>query len=119
MTYWQAWMACGLLMSLPAAAQADYGRQPRVLAIRMHNAAHPEPAAQLDLAELEMYQAGPTAYAHYTAATAVAADAILTADGTRLAPASDTAADRITYLQHASRHLDALPASQRLLAVAI
>ena len=26
MTYWQAWMACGLLMSLPAAAQADIFR---------------------------------------------------------------------------------------------
>jgi hypothetical protein len=26
MTYWQDWMACGLLMSLPAAAQADIFR---------------------------------------------------------------------------------------------
>ena len=26
MTNWQAWMACGLLMSLPAAAQADIFR---------------------------------------------------------------------------------------------
>src|SRR5687767_7641393 len=26
MTYWQAWMACGLLMILPAAAQADIFR---------------------------------------------------------------------------------------------
>jgi hypothetical protein len=26
MTYWQAWMACGLLMALPAAAEADIFR---------------------------------------------------------------------------------------------
>src|SRR5688572_7252822 len=26
MKYWQAWMACGLVMSLPAAAQADIFR---------------------------------------------------------------------------------------------
>ena len=42
-----------------------------------------------------------------------------TADGTRLAPASDTAADRITYLDHANRHLTALDGQQRLLAVAL
>lgn len=98
-------------------AEADFGRQPRVLAIRMHNAVQPN--AALDLAELEMYQAGPAAYQHYSAATVVAGDALLTHDGTLLAPASDTAADRITYLDQAGRYLKALPQPQRLLAVAV
>lgn len=99
------------------AAQADYGRQARVLAVRMYNAANPGGA--LDLTDLEMVQAGPTAYSHATALSAVAGDALLTTDGTRLAPASGTAADRITFLDHANRHLTALDGQQRLLAVAL
>ncbi len=102
-----------------ATAEADFHRQPRVLAIRMHNAAYPGPAHHLDLAELEMYQAGPAAYQHYIATTAICADALLTADSILLAPASDTATDRITYLDRAHHHLINLPAGQRLVAVTV
>ncbi|MEV8504517.1 hypothetical protein AB0368_06750 [Actinoplanes sp. NPDC051475] len=100
-------------------AEADFGKQPRVVAMRMHNAAQPGPAGHLDLAEVEMYQAGPAAYQHYSAASAVTGDAVFTHDGALLAPASDTAADRITYLEHAGRYLHNLPPRQRLLAVTV
>lgn len=99
------------------AAQADYGRQPRVLAVRLHNAANP--GSPLDPAELEIVQAGAAAYAHHGALTAVAGDALLTTAGTRLAPDTDSATDRITYLDAAHRHLAALDRQQRLLAVAL
>lgn len=99
-------------------SQAQFERQPRVLAIRMHNAVQPSPAGHLAVDELEMYQAGQVAYQHYSAATAVAADAVLTLDGGQLAPASDAFTDRIAYLEHAGRYLHALSGSQRLLAVA-
>jgi len=48
---------------------------------------------------------------------AICCDAILTTDGRRLQPRSDSFADRITYLHDAMRLLYALPSRQRLLAV--
>ena len=51
--------------------EADYNTQPRVNAIRMHNAAT-YGAGRLALGELEMFQAGCMAYQHYSATTAVA-----------------------------------------------
>ena len=98
-------------------ATTDFERQPRVLAMRMHNAAHPTTSAQLDPHELEMFQAGPAAYANYHALWAVCTDALLTAEGTRMQPASAHFADQVTYLAHANRYLDSLDRSQRLLAV--
>jgi hypothetical protein len=99
-------------------AEEDFNRQPRVLAIRLHNT-HQPPAGIFDLAELDMYQAGPAAYQHYSAAMAVTGDAVLTGDSTLLAPASDTAADRVTFLDQASRYLLSLTPQQRLLALAV
>jgi hypothetical protein len=99
-------------------AEDDFRRQPRVLAIELHNINRP-PAEAFDLAELDMYQAGPAAYQHYSAAVAVTGDAVLTRDGTMLAPASDTAADRVTFLNQASRYLQAIAPQQRLLALAL
>ncbi|MGA8117735.1 MAG: hypothetical protein WCA46_29210 [Actinocatenispora sp.] len=99
-------------------ARTDFCRQPRITAIRMHNAATP-PAAHLRTAELEMFQAGPMAYQHYTASTAICGDALLTADGHTLAPVSNTFTDRITYLHNAHRALDTLPPDQRLVALAV
>jgi hypothetical protein len=99
-------------------AIADFHAQPRVHAMRLHAATHPGPG-QPGVGELEMYQAGQVAYQHYRAATAVAADAMLTADGRKLAPASDALAHRITYFEQALAHLDTLGPDQRLLAVAL
>ena len=77
------------------------------------------PTGHLALADLEMFQAGPMAYQHYSATTAICADALLTPDGHRFAPASDALAHRVTYLEQANRYLDNLEADQRLLAVAL
>ncbi|MEV0430589.1 hypothetical protein [Micromonospora sp. NPDC050495] len=100
------------------AAVTDFHAQPRVHAVRLHAAAAPGPG-QPAVGELEMYQAGQAAYQHYSAARAVAGDAMLTVDGRTLAPASDALAHRITYLEQALAHLDTLAPDQRLLAVAL
>ena len=99
-------------------AQADYWNQPRVNAMRMHNAAS-YGAAHLPVEELEMLQAGPIAYQHYSATTAVCGDALLTPDGHKFAPASDALCHRVTFLEQAGRYLDTVEPDQRLLAVAL
>jgi hypothetical protein len=91
-------------------------QQPRLLAMRAFTAAHIA-GPVLDPDEIEMYQAGLVAYQQYHAMRAICGDAILTTDGRRLQPRSDSFADRITYLHHAMRLLHALPSRQRLLAV--
>jgi hypothetical protein len=98
-------------------ASADFWRQPRVNAMRMHNAQYS--GAPLALEELEMYQAGPMAYQHYSASTAIVGDSLLTLDGHQMVPASDTMADRVTFLEQANRYLSTLGDSQRLLAVTL
>jgi hypothetical protein len=99
-------------------AKEEYGAQPRINAMRMHNAVTFD-GGVLDTAELEMFQAGPSAYMNYHAGTAVAADALLTHYGAKLAPASDVMADRATYLEQARQYLGTLTESQRLLAVTL
>ena len=99
-------------------AEADFFNQPRVNAMRLHNTAS-YGAGHLALEELEMFQAGPLAYQHYSAATAVCSDALLTTDGHKFAPAGDALAHRVTYLDQAGRYLDTLEAEQRLLAVTL
>ncbi|RLK23813.1 hypothetical protein DER29_1690 [Micromonospora sp. M71_S20] len=99
-------------------AEADFHNQARVCAMRMHNAAN-YGAAHLSVGELEMFQAGPMAYQHYSATTAVCGDALLMPDGHKLTPASDALAHRVTYLEQANRYLTTLEADQRLLAVAL
>ncbi|WP_238449578.1 hypothetical protein [Micromonospora sp. 4G55] len=99
-------------------AAADFHAQPRVQAMRLHAAANPGPG-QPGIGELEMYQAGPLAYQHYSAATAVVGDAMLAADGRELAPTSDALADRTTYIEQALRHLATLAPDQRLITVAL
>lgn len=99
-------------------AEADYFNQPRVNAMRMHNAAS-YGANQVNVAELEMFQAGAMAYQHYSATTAVLGDALLTPDGHKLAPESDALCHRVTYLERAGRYLDTVEADQRLLAVTL
>ena len=101
-----------------ADAQRDFWEQPRISAMRMHNTMNPT-AGHLDPSEVAMYQAGQVAYQHYSAATALCGDAILTDDGRRFAPASDTLADRTTYIAQAMRVLDILGPTQRLIAVSL
>jgi hypothetical protein len=100
------------------AAEADFNNQPRVLAIRAHNAVT-YTTGQLDVHELEMFQAGPVAYQNYQYLTAVVADAVLTPDGERMQPATARMADRLTYLQQANRHLDTLDEDSRIIAVLV
>ncbi|MEV2241105.1 hypothetical protein [Micromonospora sp. NPDC049891] len=99
-------------------AVADFHHQPRVNAMRMHNAAS-HGGGYLSVGELEMFQAGPMAYQHYSASTAVCGDALLTPDGHKLAPASDALTHWVTYLEQANRYLDTVEADQRLIAVAL
>ncbi len=99
-------------------AEADFHHQPRVNAMRMHNVVS-YGAHRLPAEELEMFQAGPVAYQHYSAATAVGGDALLLPDGHQLAPASDALCHRVTYLEQAIRYLDTVEPHQRLLAVAL
>lgn len=99
-------------------ATAEFNRQPRVQAMRMYNAATHGPG-HLDPGDLEMFQAGASAYASYHALWAVCTDAFCTEAGDRLQPASAFFADRITYLERAVRYLDSLDSNQRLFAVTL
>ncbi|MEU5554127.1 hypothetical protein ABZ738_30575 [Micromonospora sp. NPDC047793] len=96
-------------------ATAEFHRQPRVQAMRMHNATAYGPG--LEVADLEIFQAGASAYANYHALWASCTDALLTEDGHRLHPASAFFADRITYLQQAHHHLQSLHGTQQLFAI--
>jgi hypothetical protein len=99
-------------------AAADFHAQARVNAMRMHAAAT-HGTGQPGVGELEMYQAGQMAYQHYSATSAITGDALLTADGRKLAPASDALTHRVTYLEQALQYLDTVEPGQRLLAVAL
>jgi hypothetical protein len=99
-----------------ARAEADYRNQPRVLAIRARNAVTYD-RGHLPEHDLEMFQAGPAAYSNYQFLIAMAADALLTPDGQRLAPASDRMADRLVYLQKANRYLDTSDERTRIVAI--
>jgi hypothetical protein len=98
-------------------AAADFNNQPRVLAMRAHNAVTYTTTGQLDVHELEMFQAGPVAYQNYQYLSAAVADAVLTLDGERITPATARFADRLTYLTDANRYLDTLDEDTRIIAV--
>ena len=97
-------------------AEADFGNQPRVLAMRAHNAVT-YGTGQLDEQDLEMFQAGPVAYQNYQYLTAGAADALLTPQGERMCAESDRFAHRLAYLQAANRYLDTVDDDTRVVAV--
>lgn len=99
-------------------AAADFWQQPRITAMRVHNAANIGTPLAVD--ELEMFQAGVMAYQHHSAMTAICGDALRTAEGRQLAPATDAFADRVTYLEQAIRYLDSIEdTDQRLIAVSL
>ena len=102
---------------MDAAVRVFYD-QPRVNAMRMHNAvAHG--TGRLALGELEMYQAGRLTYEYYTASAVVAGDMILAADGSRIAPDGDSLAHRITYFEKANGYLETVDGDRRRLAVTV
>ncbi len=99
-------------------AQADFGNQPRVLAMRSHNAVT-YGGASLDEQELEMFQAGPVAYQNFQYLAAAVADALLTPQGQRLCATSDRMAHRLAYLHNTNRYLDSLDPATRIVAVSL
>lgn len=97
------------------AATAEFWAQPRINAMRLHNTLAP-PTDQIPIGHVEVLQAGPAAYQHYCATSAVTGDAVHTLDGATIAPAGDDLAHRISYLDQAHHYLTTLDPGQRLLA---
>jgi hypothetical protein len=107
----------------PAKVRLDEARtrffaQSRINAMRAYTAANPA-AVPLDPYEVEMYQAGQQAYQHYHAMYVICADAIMPLSGDRIQPASDSLADRLTYLHQVTRLLHNLAATQRIAAISL
>lgn len=101
-------------------ARRVFEAQPRVQAMRMHNAANfTGTAGHLDIGELEILQHGSVTYQNYHYLHSVCADTILTGNGRQFAPASDAVADRRSFLEQARRFLDGLPDTTRLLAITV
>jgi DNA-binding transcriptional regulator YdaS (Cro superfamily) len=98
-------------------ARRMFLRQPAVAAMLAHNAI-PGQTHFLDPDEVDAYHAGPQAHATRHMLTAVAGQAMLTADGRWLEPASEAFTDVLAYLQQAAAHLHALPRRQQIVALA-
>jgi hypothetical protein len=99
-------------------ARTRFLAQPRINAMRAYTAANPT-ASALDPYEVEMYQAGQQAYQHYHAMQALCADAIMPPAGDRIEPASDSLADRLTYLHQVIRLMHNFTATQRIAAISV
>ena len=99
-------------------ARRRFEQQPRVLAM-IAMSAHPTAAHTFDPYELDAYQAGEATYAALHWKTALAGDALITAEGQLLEPASPSLADRLRYLQKATSYLHGMRPNQRVCAVAI
>jgi hypothetical protein len=97
-------------------ARRMFLRQPAIAAMLAHNAI-PGTGHQLDPYEIDAYQAGVHAYATRYMLTAVAGDAMLTADGQWLEPATDAFTDVLAYLQPAAGHLRRLGRRHRIVAL--
>ncbi|GAA0911509.1 hypothetical protein [Virgisporangium aurantiacum] len=104
-------------------AQSEYISQPRVLAMKVHNAM-PNRICELPTGSLEIFQAGPGTYVSVAALAAVPADGLAALHGSHtgdgyLTTASERLADQLTYLQAANAHIDGLHPNQPLAAMAI
>jgi hypothetical protein len=109
-------------------AQVEYRSQPRILAMGVHNAVYggrgPVPA--LPTWAVEAFQAGHHTYVTLAALAAVPGDGLATGPATGsvvgaggwLTAASDRLVDVLAFLTAANRHLDALPTTAALVAVA-
>jgi len=100
----------------PDEVRRRFDAQPRIIAMRMHNAANPT-ATQLDPHDIEILQAGQGVYQNYSAARAVCGDAVQTATGARIEAAGPSLQQRMEFLHQATRLLTGLPARQRIVAV--
>jgi len=107
----------------PKAMSLDEARrrflaQPRIQAMEIANAI-PGTTHHLDPYEVDAYQAGHHAYATRHQLAAIAGDAMLTADGQFLQPASDAFTDVIAYLKQAAGHVHQLGRRHQLVAMSL
>lgn len=107
----------------PKAMSLDEARrrflaQPRIQAMEIANAI-PGAGHHLDPYEVDAYQAGHHAYATRHQLTAVAGDAMLTADGQFLQPASEAFTDVIAYLKQAAGHVHQLGRRHQVVAMTL
>jgi hypothetical protein len=101
-----------------AEATRRFEAQPRVLTM-LSLLAHPNAPYLFDPAELAAYQAGQAAYVCLHWRTAIAGDALITAEGQLLRPQGPTLADRLRYLQQAATYIHRLRRRQRMCALAV
>jgi hypothetical protein len=99
-------------------ARRRFEAQPRVLAM-LALSAHPIAPHIFDPYELDAYQAGEATYAALHWRTAIAGDALITAEGQLFQPQSSSLADRLRYLQYAASYVHRMHRRQRICAVAI
>lgn len=99
-----------------AEARRRFESQPRVLAMLAYNS-YPAAPHQFDLDELDAYQAGEAVYVALHWQHAITGDAVITPEGRLVQPLSDTPADRLRYLAHATRVIHNLAPGQHLVAV--
>jgi hypothetical protein len=95
-------------------ARRRFEQQPRVLAMLAYAGGH-----TFDPYELALYQAGEATYAGLHWRTALIGDALITADGRLMRPATNSVADRFRFLNDACAYLRSLHNHARLCAVAI
>jgi hypothetical protein len=99
-------------------ARRRFLAQPRIQAMQIANAV-PGAVHHLDPYEVDAYQSGHHAYATRHQLGAVAGDAMLTADGQFLQPASEAFTDVIAYLTQAAGHVHRLGRRHQLVAMTI
>lgn len=93
-------------------ARRRFESQPRVMAMLAHTGAY-----EFDPYELEVYQAGEDTYVSVFWQTALAGDALITAEGKLLQPQSASTADRIRYLRQACAYVKTLSADHGMCMV--
>jgi hypothetical protein len=101
-----------------AAAQRAYLAQPRVTAMRVHNAVAAA-GQQLPTADLEALQTGGEHYAEIGWLEAVPGDAFLDVTGRYHTARGDVLADRLTYLATVNDRIDRLDRDAGLVALAV
>lgn len=96
----------------------EFAGQPRVLAMRTHNALPGQPWP-LPPADLEAFQAGLQTYRSLAWLSAVPGDGFAGVDGPLLQPDSGRLDDRVAYLHAANADLDRLDRAAALVAVLV
>lgn len=96
-------------------AKERFEAQPRVMAMLAHNS-FPAVTDTFDPYALDEYQAGEAVYVALHWQQALTGDAFVTADGRLLAPASTTIADRLRYLDEATRIIHTVTPDQYVVA---